>query len=150
MLSLMDWAVGHPERIKDWGHRGNHFSTVASKAIIAAYYGSAPRCSYFTGCSHGGGSGLAEAQRYPEDYDGIIAGAFGSDWTGVSAAYVFEAQCRSVWRQYRRLGRRRSIKKPVCTPDIDRGMKAPTPDAGKTPVIPPPGSPGGNPNVQPK
>ena len=54
MLSFMDWAVGHPERIKDWGHRGNHFSTVASKAIIAAYYGSAPRYSYFTGCSHGG------------------------------------------------------------------------------------------------
>ena len=38
----------------------------------------------------------------------------------------------------------------ICPPDIDRGMKAPTPDAGKTPVIPPPGSPGGNPNVQPK
>ena len=89
---VMDWAVGHPERIKDWGHRGSHFSAVASKAIIAAYYGSAPRYSYFTGCSHGGGSGLAEAQRYPEDYDAIIAGAFGSDWTGVSAAYVFEAQ----------------------------------------------------------
>jgi hypothetical protein len=88
----MDWAVGHPERIKDWGHRGSHFSAVASEAIIAAYYGSAPRYSYFTGCSHGGGSGLAEAQRYPEDYDAIIAGAFGSDWTGVSAAYVFEAQ----------------------------------------------------------
>ena len=88
----MDWAVGHPERIKDWGHRGSHFSAVASKAIIAVYYGSAPRYSYFTGCSHGGGSELAEAQRYPEDYDGIIAGAFGSDWVGVSAAYVFEAQ----------------------------------------------------------
>ncbi len=89
---VMDWAVGHPERIKDWGHRASHFSAVAAKAIIAAYYGSAPRYSYFSGCSHGGGSGLAEAQRYPEDYDGIIAGAFGSDWTGVSAAYVFEAQ----------------------------------------------------------
>jgi len=38
----------------------------------------------------------------------------------------------------------------ICPPDIDRGMKAPTPDVGKTPVIPPPGSPGGNPNVQPK
>ena len=89
---VMDWAVGHPERIKDWGHRGTHFSAVAGKAIVAAYYGNAPKYSYFTGCSHGGGSALAEAQRYPEDYDGVIAGAFGSDWTGVSAAYVFEAQ----------------------------------------------------------
>jgi feruloyl esterase len=88
----MDWAVGHPERIKDWGHRGSHFSAIAGKAIIAAYYGNGPSHSYFTGCSHGGGSALAEAQRYPEDYDGIIAGAFGSDWIGVSAAYVFEAQ----------------------------------------------------------
>src|SRR6516165_3240753 len=83
---VMDWAIDHPERIKDWGHRGSHFSAIAAKAIIATYYGSAPRYSYFTGCSHGGGSALAEAQRYPEDYDGIIAGAFGSDWTGVSAA----------------------------------------------------------------
>jgi Tannase and feruloyl esterase len=89
---VMDWAIDHPERIKDWGHRGSHFSAVAGKAIIAAYYDRAPRYSYFTGCSHGGGTGLAEAQRYPEDYDGIIAGAFGSDWIGVSAAYVFEAQ----------------------------------------------------------
>jgi hypothetical protein len=89
---VMDWAIGHSERIKDWGHRGSHFSAVAAKAIIAAYYGGAPTYSYFTGCSHGGGSALAEAQRYPEDYDGIIAGAFGSDWIGVSAAYVFEAQ----------------------------------------------------------
>ena len=88
----IDWAVSHPERIKDWGHRGTHFSAIAGKAIVAAYYGNAPKYSYFSGCSHGGGSALAEAQRYPEDYDGIIAGAFGSDWTDVSAAYVFEAQ----------------------------------------------------------
>jgi Tannase and feruloyl esterase len=75
-----------------WGHRATHFSAVAAKAIIAAYCGAAPKFSYSSGCSHGGGSALAEAQRYPEDYDGIIAGAFGSDWTGASAAYVFEAQ----------------------------------------------------------
>jgi len=87
-----DWAVGHPERVKDWGYRGSHYSAVAAKAIVAAYYGKGPNHSYFSGCSHGGGSALAEAQRYPEDYDGIIAGAFGADWTGVQTAYVYEAQ----------------------------------------------------------
>jgi feruloyl esterase len=87
-----DWAVGHPERVKDWGNRGSHYSAVAAKAIAAAYYGKAPSHSYFSGCSHGGGSALAEAQRFPEDYDGIVAGAFGSNWTGVQAAYVYEAQ----------------------------------------------------------
>lgn len=87
-----DWAVGHPERVKDFGYRGSHYSAQAAKAIIAAYYGSGPKHSYFTGCSHGGGSALAEAQRYPEDYDGIIAGAFGTNWTGVQAAYIYEAQ----------------------------------------------------------
>jgi hypothetical protein len=95
---VMDWAVGHPERIKDWGHRGSHFSAVASKAIIAAYYGSAPKYSYFTGCSHGGGSGLAEAQRYPEDYDGIIAGAFGSDWTAFRRPMSSRRKRRSTIR----------------------------------------------------
>src|SRR6185312_7060474 len=87
-----DWAVGHPERVKDWGYRGSHYSAVAAKAIVAAYYGKGPNHSYFSGCSHGGGSALAEAQRYPEDYDGIVAGAFGADWTGVQTAYVYEAQ----------------------------------------------------------
>ncbi|HEY5210647.1 MAG TPA: tannase/feruloyl esterase family alpha/beta hydrolase [Stellaceae bacterium] len=87
-----DWAIGHPERVKDWGGRGSHFSAVAGKAIAAAYYGKAPSHSYFTGCSHGGGTALAEPQRYPEDYDGIIAGAFGTNWTGVQSAYVYEAQ----------------------------------------------------------
>ena len=87
-----DWAVGHPERVKDWGYRGSHYSAIAAKAIVAAYYGKGPNHSYFSGCSHGGGSALAEAQRYPEDYDGIVAGAFGADWTGVQTAYVYEAQ----------------------------------------------------------
>jgi feruloyl esterase len=87
-----DWAVGHPERVKDWGNRGSHFSAVAGKAIVAAYYGKGPDQSYFTGCSHGGGAALAEAQRFPEDYDGIVAGAFGHDQTGLEASYVWSAQ----------------------------------------------------------
>lgn len=87
-----DWAVGHPERVKDWGYRGSHFSAVAAKAIIAAYYGKPASRSYFSGCSHGGGAALAEAQRFPEDYDGIIAGAFGHNQTGLEASYVWTAQ----------------------------------------------------------
>jgi feruloyl esterase len=87
-----DWAVGHPERVKDWGHRGSHYSAVAAKAIIAAYYGNGPSFSYFTGCSHGGGAALAEVQRFPDDYDGVVAGAFGHDQTGLEASYVWSAQ----------------------------------------------------------
>ena len=88
----MDWAAGHPTRLVDWGYRASHFTALAAKAVIAAYYGHSPRHAYFTGCSHGGGTALGEAQRYPADYDGIIAGDFGDDWTDLSAAYVYEAQ----------------------------------------------------------
>jgi len=87
-----DWAVGHPERVKDWGYRGSHYSAVAAKAIIAAYYGKGPSHSYFTGCSHGGGAAMAEAQRFPDDYDGIVAGAAGFNQTGLEASYVWSAQ----------------------------------------------------------
>lgn len=68
------WAINHPELIRDWGHRATHEMTVKAKAIIAAYYGRGPEYSYFTGCSGGGRQGMMEAQRYPEDYDGILAG----------------------------------------------------------------------------
>ena len=68
------FAIGHPELVKDWGYRATHEMTVTAKAIIAAYYGKSPARSYFTGCSGGGRQGLMEAQRYPTDYDGIVAG----------------------------------------------------------------------------
>ena len=69
------WALDHPELLVDFGYRAIHETTRAAKAIVAAYYGEDPAYSYFTGCSGGGQQALSEAQRYPADYDGIVAGA---------------------------------------------------------------------------
>lgn len=69
------WALAHPERIVDFGYRAIHETTVNAKRILLAFYGAAPGRSYFSSCSNGGRQALMEAQRYPEDYDGIIAGA---------------------------------------------------------------------------
>lgn len=63
------------ERLVNFGHAGTHKMTVAAKAIVEAYYGEGPEYSYFTGCSGGGQQGLAEAQRYPADYDVVVTGA---------------------------------------------------------------------------
>jgi len=70
-----DWALEHPEKIVDFGWRAIHLMTVGAKAIIATYYGAPVKYSYWNGCSEGGGQGLSEAQRFPDDYDGILAGA---------------------------------------------------------------------------
>ena len=85
------FALGHPEKLVDWASRANHVTSVAAKLIIRAFYGEAPFLSYFTGCSDGGHEGLMEAQRYPDDYDGIVAGAPANYWTHQSAAWVWEA-----------------------------------------------------------
>ncbi len=69
------FALGHPEKLIDFGWRSQHEMTVKAKAIIRAFYASAPRLSYWNGCSTGGRQGLKEAQKFPDDYDGIIAGA---------------------------------------------------------------------------
>jgi feruloyl esterase len=75
------FALGHPERLVDFGYRAVHEMTVAAKAFVAAFYERAPRYSYWSGCSTGGKQGLTEAQRYPGDYDGIVAGAPANNWT---------------------------------------------------------------------
>jgi feruloyl esterase len=69
------FGIGHPEKVLDYAYRAVHEMTVKSKALIAAFYSRNPHLSYWNGCSTGGRQGLMEAQRYPEDYDGIIAGA---------------------------------------------------------------------------
>ena len=77
------WALGHPERIVDFGHRGIHEMTRVTKEVLRAYYGKGPQRSYFAGCSDGGREALMEAQRYPEDFDGILAGAPANYWTAL-------------------------------------------------------------------
>lgn len=69
------WALGHPEKIVDFGYRAVHEMTLIAKSLVSSYYGAQPKRSYWNGCSEGGGQGLSEAQRYPTDYDGIVAGA---------------------------------------------------------------------------
>ena len=69
------FAFGHPEKLTDFAYRAVHEMTVTAKSIIARFYGTGPRYSYWNGCSTGGRQGLKEAQRFPTDFDGIIAGA---------------------------------------------------------------------------
>ena len=76
------FALGHPEKLIDFGYRSAHEMVLASRAIVTAFYGSAAKLNYWSGCSAGGRQGLMEAQRYPADFDGIIAGAPGLNWTG--------------------------------------------------------------------
>jgi feruloyl esterase len=75
------WALNHPEKITDFGYRAIHNTAENAKAIIAAFYGNRARHSYFSSCSNGGREALMEAQRFPEDYDGILAGAPANYWT---------------------------------------------------------------------
>ncbi len=86
------WATGHPERLKDYGYRAVHLATQNAHALISAFYGKGAEHSYFASCSNGGRQGLMEAERYPEDYDGIVAGAPAYDWTGVAADFIWNAQ----------------------------------------------------------
>jgi len=70
----MEFALNHPQKLIDFGYRAVHETTLKSKLIIAAFYAEPPAFSYWSGCSTGGRQALMEAQRFPADYDGIIAG----------------------------------------------------------------------------
>ena len=86
------WGIGHPEKVTDYLYRAKHVTTVAAKAIVAAYYGQTPSHSYFNSCSNGGRQGLIEAQRYPDDFDGLIIGAPWNFQSHSNAGFVWDAQ----------------------------------------------------------
>jgi feruloyl esterase len=84
-----NWAIGHPEKLVDYAYRGIHEAAVRAKRIVAQFYGRNPARSYFSGCSNGGRQGLMEAQRYPDDYDGILAGAPSLDATHLTEGFAW-------------------------------------------------------------
>ena len=79
------FVIGHPEQVIDFGYRAIHEMAVQSKSLIKAFYGESEKLSYFVGCSTGGRQALMEAQRYPNDFDGIIAGAPANDHINLHA-----------------------------------------------------------------
>jgi hypothetical protein len=86
------WALGHPQKIIDFGYRALKETTNTAKAVIAAFYDRRPKLSYFQGCSDGGREALQEAQRYPDDWDGIVVGAPANYWTHLFNGFVYNQQ----------------------------------------------------------
>ncbi|MGH6684578.1 MAG: tannase/feruloyl esterase family alpha/beta hydrolase [Pseudolabrys sp.] len=85
--------LGHPDVQIDFGYRAIKVTTDDSKAIVAALMGASPQYSYFNGCSDGGREALMEAQRYPDDFDGIIAGSPANDWAGLlGGSFLWDMQ----------------------------------------------------------
>lgn len=91
-LGSASWALNDMERQVNFGHLAVHRTAEVSKAIIGSYYGNWPEYSYFMGCSRGGGQAMMEAQRYPGDFDGIIAGAPAFDWISIAVEAIQNTQ----------------------------------------------------------
>ena len=106
------WAIGHPEKLIDFGYRAVHETARLSKAILQAYYAKPQTRAYFSGCSDGGREALMEAERFPEDFDGIIAGAPANQWTHHFAGFV--------WNEIALEGRPESNLKPEKLAAIEK------------------------------
>lgn len=110
------WALGHPEKVIDFGYRAVHEMTAISKTVIQAYYGDAAKHNYFVSCSDGGREALMEAQRFPTDYDGIVAGAPANNWTGLLTNALHNEQAMS--------GDPAGYIPPTKLPAIDAAVRA--------------------------
>ncbi|HXC60047.1 MAG TPA: tannase/feruloyl esterase family alpha/beta hydrolase [Steroidobacteraceae bacterium] len=86
------FALEQPQKVIDFGYRAVHEMTLVAKRFVQDYYRNAAQHAYWVGCSAGGRQGLQSAQRYPEDYDGIVAGAPALDWTGRASSALRVAQ----------------------------------------------------------
>lgn len=87
-----DWMIGHPEKVIDFGYRAVHETNEAARGIIQTFYVKPIAYSYFNGCSDGGREALMEAQRFPSDFNGIIAGAPANFWTHLAVGWVWNEQ----------------------------------------------------------
>lgn len=83
------WALHHPEKVADFGFRGLHLTTLNAKQLIEAFYAHPAHRAFFDACSDGGREALMEAQRFPEDFDGILAGAPANFWTNLLSSGVY-------------------------------------------------------------
>jgi feruloyl esterase len=86
------WALDRPDREINFGHRAVHLTAEVSKTIVRLHYGRDIDYNYFIGCSRGGGQAMVESQRYPDDFDGIVAGAPAYNWTAIGAMGIQTAQ----------------------------------------------------------
>jgi hypothetical protein len=86
------WSLNHPEKVNDFGWRAVHLTALRAKDVIKAYYSAPVQKAYFDSCSDGGREALMEAQRFPEDYDGILAGAPANAWTRMLSSGISVAQ----------------------------------------------------------
>lgn len=109
------WASGRPDLIEDFGHRALHLTTVNAKQVTESFYRSPPNYSYYVGCSKGGQQGLMEAQRYPDDFDGIIAGDPANDWTRFYAG-------AHLWYSLALLADEESYIPPAKLPALGNGV----------------------------
>ena len=102
------WALDHPERQENFGHRAVHLTAETAKSILRQYYGEPEEYAYFIGCSRGGGQAMMESQRYPDDFDGIVSAAPAYDWTGLGAQFIQTQQA---------IYPTGDVSTPVITPD---------------------------------
>jgi feruloyl esterase len=108
------WALNHPEKIADFGYRAIHATADVAKGVIFAFYGTTPKRSYFNSCSNGGRQALMEAERYPADYDGIVAGAPADYWTHLLTTAIYNLRsCRPLRARRWRHATRRTASRTV-------------------------------------
>jgi hypothetical protein len=88
------WALNNLERQVNYGYLGVHRTAEVAKAILRTYYGSDATRSYFFGCSNGGREALMEAQRFPDDFDGVVAGAPAADFTAIAAQFIKDTRAQ--------------------------------------------------------
>jgi hypothetical protein len=109
------WALNSLERQLNFGYLAVHRTAEVAKAIVRSYYGSNEARSYFSGCSNGGRQALMEAQRYPDDFDGVVAGAPAFDFVGVATQFIKDIQ--TAFPDPRHLT-------PLFTPEVLKSIEA--------------------------